>query len=368
MSSKKRSWTGRVFIGRDQNGKQQYHWVGRFPTKRERDDAIARARIEKPWEQRPPDPTAITCEQLAARYLRRYEEFVDRGERKSSSFDTVERELRKFRSLYGDQPVVSVTPILAEDWALTVPRSSLPRIRAVFHYGTRLEVIHRNPFDGVGGPRSRGRSDENPPTLKELQQLLDACDVLGAYAPQLRDLIEFAAYTLMRPGELYELRYPDIDLAHNRIHCHRRVFRGHIDTPKTGKKTIALVPPARAILLRQPTRIRDDGLVFTTKTGKRLATSTMSGYWAQVKARAGLNCDFYLATKHYGVHQLYKLGLSRRAIAAQAGWSERDVDRMLAVYGHADLVALAEVDALYADERDANGTHDTPETPVDTGD
>jgi hypothetical protein len=50
---------------------------------------------------------------------------------------------------------------------------------------------------------------------------------------------------------------------------------------------------------------------------------------------------------------LYLLGLSRRAIAAQAGWSEQVVDKMLRVYGHTELVALAEVDALYASLRDA---------------
>jgi hypothetical protein len=53
------------------------------------------------------------------------------------------------------------------------------------------------------------------------------------------------------------------------------------------------------------------------------------------------------------VHLLYKLGLSRRAIAAQAGWSEHAVDKMLRIYGHTDLVALAEVDALYASLGDA---------------
>jgi integrase len=349
---RKGGWPGRVFIGRDETGRQQFQWLGRFDTKRERDTAVAKAKGKSLTTSR-----ELTCADLVARYLRRYADSAGRGERKRSSYDTVERELRKFRALYGDQPVASVTPLIAEDWAATIPRSSLPRIHAVFKYGTRLEVIGRNPFDGVGGPRSKGRADDAPPTLKELEQLLDACDVLGDYAPQMRDLIEFAGLTLMRPGELYELRYPDIDLRANRIHCHRRVFRGQIDVPKTGKKTIALVPPARAIVLRQPTRARDDGLVFVTKTGRRLATSTMSGYWAQVKAKAGLEFDFYLATKHKGVHDLYRLGLSRRAIAAQAGWSERDVERMLAVYGHVDLVALAEVDALYANPSDAPGEH-----------
>jgi hypothetical protein len=76
----------------------------------------------------------------------------------------------------------------------------------------------------------------------------------------------------MRPGELYELRHPDIDPALNRINVNRSVFRGEVDTPKTGKRTIGPVPPARAILLRQPTRIRDDGLVFISKIGRRLSS------------------------------------------------------------------------------------------------
>jgi hypothetical protein len=45
-----------------------------------------------------------------------------------------------------------------------------------------------------------------------------------------------------------------------------------------------------------------------------------------------------------------RLGLSSRAIGAQMGWSEKAVDSLLQVYGHVDLVALSEVDALYADK------------------
>lgn len=364
MSKKQRKrWSGRVYIGVGPDGGQRHHWVGRFDTKRERDAAVAKAKEERPWEGLP--TARITCDALADRYLARFQERVDRGDCKQSSHDTLERELRRFRTLYGHHRAVDVTPLLAEDWARTLPASTLPRVRAVFNYGKRLEVIARNPFEYVGGPRSKGRADQHPPTLDELDRLYQACDVLGHYAQQMRDLIQFAAYTLMRPGELYELRHTDIDLARNRIHVHRRVFRGHIDTPKTGKKTIALVPPARDILLRQPTRTRGDGLVFVTKTGRRLANSTMSGYWSQVRARADLHFDFYLATKHQGVHDLYRLGLSKRAIAAQAGWSERDVDDMLAVYGHADLVALQEVDALYMRQpvgsMDASSTPDTPD-------
>ena len=58
--------------------------------------------------------------------------------------------------------------------------------------------------------------------------------------------------------------------------------------------------------------------MFVTKRGQRMSAPTLSLYWTQVKARADLDFHFHRATKHYGVHLLYKLDLSRRALAAQA--------------------------------------------------
>jgi integrase len=180
----------------------------------------------------------------------------------------------------------------------------------------------------------------------------------------MRDLLDFAGYTLMRPGELFELRYTDLDLRRHRIEVSRRLYRGTVDTPKGNRsKTIALPPPARAIILRQATRGREDGLVFVSKTGCQLNASLLSLYWAVVRARAGLDesFDFYRCSKHWGVHALYLLGLSQRAIAAQAGWRESAVEGLLQVYGHRDLVPLAEVDALY--RRDAVRDAEVPNAP-----
>lgn len=356
----RKTWTGRIYTGR-KDGKQTFHWVGRFPTKRDRDDAVAKARTERPWENKP--AASLTCGEWADRYIARYERLVQKGDRKASSLDTASRSLGAFRKQFADQPITAVEPVEAEDWAATVPDWAVPQVVAMFNYAKRMRVIDHNPFDGLGGGRSRGRADEAPPTIKQLQEIRNACSALGKYGPQMRDLLDFAALTLMRPSELYELRHPDVDLVSNRIQVDRRVYRGEVDEPKTGPKTIALVPPAREILLRQPTRARDDGLVFVSKRGHRLTASTISQYWAVVRARAGLDesYDFYRCTKHAGVHELYRLGLSRRAIAAQAGWSERDVDAMLRIYGHTDLVALSEVDELYASESDANVTHEVPD-------
>ena len=73
-----------------------------------------------------------------------------------------------------------------------------------------------------------------------------------------------------------------------------------------------------------------------------------------MKAAAGLDFDFYLVTKHLAVHRLYGLGLSKRAISTQMGWSESAVEKLLRVYGHAELVALQEIDALYETETRRN--------------
>jgi integrase len=245
----------------------------------------------------------------------------------------------------------------------------MPMVVTLFNVAVDEELIARNPFRGLGH-RTRGRRDEHPPTVEEFERLLAGCAALGHYGPQMEALLIFGAYTGMRPGELFALEWGDIDLKANRVHVQRRLYKGSLGLPKSNKtRTIALPPPARDALLRQPTRAGD--LVFLSKAGKRLSQPTLSGYWGKVLARAGLDHDFYLASKHYGVHLLYKLGLSSRAIGSQMGWSEKAVESLLRVYGHIDLIALAEVDALYADnvvpldaagDSDATRMHGADET------
>lgn len=351
MSTRKRSWPGRIYIGRDQEGRQEFWWVGRFGTKRERDAAVAEARTTKPWLA---DPATMTCDELADRYLVWYAERY-----KASSLDTTTRSLKAFRSTFGSRPAASIEPVEAEDWARTMPSSTMPRVIALFNYAKAKRIVTLNPFDDLRGGQGRGRADQHPPTVEQLGRLLDACDVHGDYGAQMAAFVVFAAYTGMRPGELYELRWTDIDLARNRIIVSRRLYRGQVDTPKSnGPRRIALVPPAREVLMRQPTRAGE--LVFLSKRGCQLTAPTVCQYWALVCARAELDFDVYLATKHYGVHLLYKLGLSQRAIAAQMGWSERSIESLLRTYGHIDLVALTEIDALYADGSDAPVTQDGP--------
>lgn len=163
----------------------------------------------------------------------------------------------------------------------------------------------------------------------------------------MRELLLFAAFQLMRPSELYALKESHIDFKKMRIRKQDRIYMGRHDVPKTGIVTVALTLPARNAIANRPTGRE---YIFMSKTGKPLSQPTLSGYWAQVKARAELDFDFYHATKHYGVHYMWtELKLSPRAIAAVAGWKPGTVMAMLETYGHADVGALQEVDAVFAE-------------------
>jgi integrase len=350
-----------LYLGRDENGRETYEWIGRFATVKERDEAVMRRRIEREGEAAQasrPAGERITCAGFVDQYLARYAR-----ERKDSSYDTARSSLARFRADFGERTLASIERHEAIAWAGYVPPSRVPIVVTLFNVAVDEELIDKNPFRGLGH-RTRGRRDEHPPTAEEFDRLLAGCAALGDYGPQMEALLIFGAYTGMRPGELFALEWSDIDLKANRVHVQRRLYRGKLGTPKSNKaKTIALPPPARDVLLRQPTR--SGVLVFRSKVGKRLSQPTLSGYWGKVKAASGLDFDFYLASKHYGVHLLYKLGLSSRAIGAQMGWSEKAVESLLQVYGHIDLIALSEVDVLYANNvvppraaaTDANPTH-----------
>jgi integrase len=332
---------GAKYLGRLEHKGESY-FLGYFHTKQERREA----RDAKRRELRGPTlPDSYTVAAWAGRYLDEYGR-----KHKRSSLTTATASLQPFLRTFGHRTLGSIERIEAKDWTRDARPSWLPQVVALHSHAIDERVIDYNPFIGLSGS-SRGRADTAPPTVDELSALLSACDALGDYAEQMRALVIVGAYTGMRPGELFELRWSDIDLAHHRVTVSRRIYRGVVDTPKNGRpKTIALPPAARDALMRQPTRAGE--LVFLSQRGRQLSQRTLWGYWEKVKAAAGLDFDFYLATKHYGVCKLYAAGLSPRAIAAQMGWSEAGVTDLLRTYGHADVVALAEVDALYGERPD----------------
>jgi integrase len=270
---------------------------------------------------------------------------------KLSSIDTAKGQLRRFKAEFGDRPLASVTRHEAVRWAEKHERkqSALQSVGTLFSLAVDEELLDRSPFRGLMR-KPEGRKNERPPSEEEMLLLVASCDALGDYAPRMEAMLTFAAYMIMRPGELMALIWDDIDLEAGEVHVSKRLYRGRTDLPKSNEaRTVALTPPARRALLTLPER---HGLVFRNKSGGQLCAPTLTGYWGKVLARAGADFDFYLATKHYGCWFMKtQLGLSNADIAAQAGWSESSVERMVATYAHANVGALDRIKAAWSEER-----------------
>jgi integrase len=361
----KNKWQGRIYLGRDDNGDQRYHWVGRFAKKKERDEAVARERVRIETEgcgcencaavgRKGTDATTLpTIGTLVARYLAWYEK-RNRG----SSHDTQAQRLARFRKSFFDRPVDGLTRSELKDWlagegawegSTPVPVSHVPAVVTFFNWVIDEEdlPLPKNPARRLS-ERGKGRSEEAPPTEEEFAALIDACSVHGDYGPMMRATFLYASYQLARPSEVFEVKETDIDFKTSRVGKNRRLYRGTVDEPKTGKKVTALTQPAREAIA--PILPGDGGFIFRNKSGNQLTATTHHGYWKDVLIRADLDFDFYLASKHYGVWFFWNvLGLDKQVIATQAGWSLKTVEKMLETYGHGDVGALEKIDKAFAD-------------------
>jgi integrase len=357
MAAKKgKTYPARVYYGTDENGKQLWWWLGRFERKRDADLAKAKAKVEKPWLKETMS-TTVLVDEWADRYLDRMESGAltrkDGRRYKSSSIGTARSSLRRFREAFGDRPLGSITRVEAEDWAASVPTGAIPTVITLMNEAYRAELIDRNRFEGLSR-RVEGRRNERPPSEDEMLLLLDGCSALGDYAPMMRALLTFGAFTLTRPGELFALDWQkdDIDLEAGRGQINRRLYRGGTDLPKSNReRTIAIPPPARDALrgLLEMDGYYPHGFVFRNKSGRQLTEPTLTAYWKEVRARSRIDRDFYSCTKHYGAWFFkVRLGLPDAVIASQAGWSERSVTKMVATYAHAvDERRLDELDAAF---------------------
>jgi integrase len=108
----------------------------------------------------------------------------------------------------------------------------------------------------------------------------------------VRALILFAAYSGMRPGELFALRWSDVDFASMRIHVCRRFYKGRLGPPKNGQDRTIVLTQARQVLEELPRR---GELIFTAKRGGPLAQPLLSGYWTPLAALLGKRADKHTA-------------------------------------------------------------------------
>jgi integrase len=200
----------------------------------------------------------------------------------------------------------------------------------LFHGLVDLEVIERNvllrfkQYESGGGKVNRAAFTED-----EVQRLL------GAARPHERALIGLLCFTGARPGEVYALRWQDVDLQAGSATITRTWdWRGKTFTaPKTqaGNRTVALSGWLVRELKEHQDRTSGE-LVFSTRTGQPLNPSNVRrDVWVKVVKRAGVRAL-----------DLYSLRHTFASLGRVAGESAFNVSRMM---GHSRSTL---VDQVYA--------------------
>jgi integrase len=152
-------------------------------------------------------------------------------------------------------------------------------LSAILRSGVRWGHLQANPAHGVEMPRLK--------TVRPKWVLtVDQATALTAQLPWLlpRTLVGLALLTGLRRGELFALRWADVDEPNRSVQVRAAVYEGVFDDPKTmaGLRTVPLPEAALQLLVVWKARTKKTGgheLVFATVSGKPIAPNNVLRRW-----------------------------------------------------------------------------------------
>jgi len=184
-------------------------------------------------------------------------------------------------------------------------------------------VIERHPAAILGriGPKP---AKARPPTRSQLDALMDAASA------RARPVIEIAVSTGLRRGEIFALRWNEVDFSQRQI----RVATSKTDA---GERIVPMFGSARKTLLEEKagTRFqRPQDYVFPTSVGTKMnATSWIVGEFYPAMKRTGLEKAFrFHDLRHYAVSRLIQQGANILLVSRVAGHSRPSIT--LDFYSH----------------------------------
>ena len=322
MSAFKR---GNVWVAKFQmDGKQ--HWVPGGPWSRKAHAIAAEARYRDRIKAHRTDET---CASFAERWLEEWNRPSPSTQRLYAAA------AKRFADHFGPTPLDRVEPLSARTWALTVPRGISRVIGTMYEDARHVGLVDSNPFTNLRLPQTSKTPEVKPPSMEEYRALLDATTVLGGYGPEFRAMIQFAAWTGLRQGELFGLQWGDVGT--NTIQVRRsRKLDGSLGLPKNGStREVMYLPPAQVLseLHQRP----DDPFVFHSPRGRPLIKGTHGWSWQKVKARAGVENRWH-GLRHFCATQLLELGLDHFAVSIQLGHTDGG-KLVMSRYGHPSVAS-----------------------------
>lgn len=328
------------------SGQNRHAYAGTWDTEEEATKA-ALAKIE---ELRTLPPNQETISTFAARWTR------DFPRPKQSTNDRYHADAARFAKKFGDRKLNEISVPEARSYAMA-HKHDLGSLRAMYSDARRDGLVLSNPFSELGISKGPGRKHIVPITAEELGELAELALSLGDFGRVFRSVIRFAAYTGLRPGEVFGLDWDDIDFEAETVHVRQQLHKGRLTLPKSNKTRKVFLPPPAAQALRDlPSRvpkpiceISGTAMLFPGKLDQRIRQNALWMYWTPVRTafvaklddgrrrefqQAGkASLDFYSITRHFCATTLIEQGVESWIVARQLGHEDggRLVEKL---YGH----------------------------------
>lgn len=185
-----------------------------------------------------------------------------------------------------------------------------------------------------------------PPSREQVEKAISKA------RPEAKEALRVAAASGLRRGELFGLRWQDLDFARNLIHVHASNYGATVtETTKTedGERFVPLFPSIRRLLLERKARqawSRPQDFVFGTSVGSPMDPGNFSRReWKPALVAAGLPHWRFHDLRHFAVSQLIGQRADIMLLANIAG--HKDPSVTLSVYGHLMNERISEAADLY---------------------
>lgn len=215
-------------------------------------------------------------------------------------------------------------------------------ISSIATYAVAVGVLERNPVPAVKRPRAQTPT----PTAYTADEVRL---ILSCAPPAHADLLTVLFMTGVRQSEAAELRVGDALLGGMTGHASpsltiaRRAWRGTVDTPKTGTRTIALGAIAAEAIGRAAQGKREGDLLFPGDNGGHMVWARFGrDVWLPTLRRAGVTESSLHGSRRTAVTLTLAQRVAPQVAAARFGMSVGTMLRHYAAVLDAESVAAAD--------------------------
>jgi integrase len=340
-----KKWTARPWVpGRG------HIWAGTHDSEHE----ALQAALRKIEEERRLPATKETVATFCARWIRDY------PRNKESTNDRYRADAARFAKAHGSHKLHEIDKPTALAYVQKHPHDHAA-LRAMYGDAEREGLALRNPFSNLRIGKGRGRRDIVAVTPEELDRLADLALASHDpdFGPVFRSIIIVAAYTGLRPGELFGLDRSDVDFEAETLHVRQQFHKRRLTLPKSNTtRTVFLPPPAAQALRELPRRVPEPvcgysgtAMLFPGKLKERITQSALSTYWKPVRvafeatllaerlrefreaAGPGKPAVEFYGLRHFCATYLIEQGVESWIVAKQLGHSDGG-GLVEQVYGH----------------------------------